>query len=207
MIYLVRHGRTVFNEEGRYQGGKDSPLTALGLSQAARVGRLLRGLIGDPAGWAIVASPLGRTVHTAQIICGEIGQGAAFTLDPRLAEIRMGLWDGLTDYDIEQVSPGLREGTTRADFFFRAPGGESYDGLAARLGDWLTETLGHGRPTIAISHGVSSRVLRGLYLGLDPAQALRLETPQDAVFRLADGQVTRIDAEPAPALAFPPPER
>jgi probable phosphoglycerate mutase len=194
MIYLVRHGRTAFNEEGRYQGGKDSPLTALGLSQAARVGRLLRGLIGDPAHWSIVASPLGRTVHTAQIIRAEIGQDAAFTLDPRLAEVRMGLWDGLTDADIEQVSPGLREGTSRSDFFFRAPGGETHDDLAARLGDWLAQTLAHGRPTIAISHGVSSRVLRGLYLKLPPAEALRLETPQDAVFRLEGGAVTRIDA-------------
>ena len=197
MIYLVRHGRTTFNAEGRFQGGLDSPLTPLGQDQAARVGRLLKSLIGSPHGWLIQASPLGRTVHTAQIICDQIGDGADFTLEPRLAELRMGEWDGLTDEEIESASPGLRDGTTRYNFFFRAPGGETYDALAARLGDWLAEAARDPRPRIAISHGVAGRVLRGLYLGLDKAEALRLEAPQDAVFRLADGQIERIACEPA----------
>ena len=43
---------------------------------------------------------------------------------------------------------------------------------------------------------MAGRVLRGLYLGMDKADALRLDTPQDAVFRLAQGEVTRIDADP-----------
>ena len=202
MIYLVRHGRTVFNQEGRYQGGLDSPLTPLGLGQAARVGRLLRGLIGDPADWTIQASPLGRTRHTAQIICREIGQGATFTEDARLVEVNMGAWDGLTRPEIEAQFPDRLEGTSGYDFFFRAPGGESYRDLADRLGAWLAEAQADPRPRIAVSHGVSGRVLRGLYLNLDPAEALRLEAPQDAVFRLDGGQAQRIDAEPAPALAF-----
>ena len=199
MIYLVRHGRTSFNAEGRFQGGLDSPLTPLGRDQVVQVGQLLKGLIGSPEGWIVQASPLGRTVHTAQIICAEIGAGASFTLDARLAEVRMGEWDGLTDEEIESASPGLRDGTTRYDFFFRAPGGEGYEAFAARLGGWLAEAARDPHPRIAISHGVAGRVLRGLYLGLDKVEALRLETPQDAVFRLADGRVERIAGEPATA--------
>ncbi|MGH6997837.1 MAG: phosphoglycerate mutase family protein, partial [Phenylobacterium sp.] len=60
MIYLVRHGQTHFNAEGRMQGHLDSPLTALGRAQASAIGRLLRDLIGKADGWRLVSSPLGR---------------------------------------------------------------------------------------------------------------------------------------------------
>ena len=116
----------------------------------------------------------------------------------------MGAWDGLTDVEIEAEFPGQRAGASRYDFFFRAPGGEGYDAFAARLGDWLAEALADPRPRIAISHGVAGRVLRGLYLGLDPAEALRQETPQDAVFRLEAGRAERIECEPS-TLAAPTP--
>jgi broad specificity phosphatase PhoE len=205
MIYLVRHGRTAFNAEGRFQGGLDSPLTPLGLDQAARVGRLLQGLIGSAEGWLIQSSPLGRAQHTANIICDALGAPGRLALDPRLAEVRLGEWDGLTDAEIELASPGRRAGTTRYDFFFSAPGGEGYTAFAARLGDWLAEAAADPRPRIAVSHGVAGRVLRGLYLGLDKTEALRLDTPQDAVFRLDGGQVTRIDAEPPTDPGFGPP--
>jgi probable phosphoglycerate mutase len=65
--------------------------------------------------------------------------------------------------------------------------------------DWLDEAAAEPRPRIVVSHGVAGRVLRGLYLGLDPAAALTLEAPQDAIFRLADGAVTRIACEPIAA--------
>ena len=68
MIYLVRHGRTEFNAEGRFQGHCDSPLTPLGVAQAHRYGELLARLIGDPADWTLGSSPLGRAVATAEII-------------------------------------------------------------------------------------------------------------------------------------------
>ena len=193
MIYLVRHGCTVFNDQGRYQGGLDSALTPLGVAQAGQVGRLLRRLIGDPADWTIEASPLGRTVQTAQIICGEIGQGATFTLEPRLAELNMGAWEGLTRAEIAQV---FRPAADRAhhDLRFEAPGGESYDSLVARLTAWLAEAHADPRPRVAISHGITGRVLRGLYLGLDRPAAMALETPQDAVFRLDGGGCERIEA-------------
>lgn len=197
MIYLVRHGRTTFNAEGRFQGGLDSPLTPLGCDQAGRVGRLLKSLIGSAEEWVIQASPLGRAVATAEIICEQIGPGAGFSLEPRIAEIRMGAWDGLTDVEIEAEFPGQRAGSTRYDFFFRAPGGEGYEAFAARLGAWLAEALADPRPRIAISHGVAGRVLRGLYLGLPAAEALRQETPQDAVFRLEAGRAERIECEPS----------
>ena len=203
MIYLVRHGRTEFNAEGRFQGQLDSPLTSLGVEQARRYGALLGRLIADPADWRVVASPLGRAVHTAEIIAEGLGLPNDFARDPRLAEIGMGSWDGLTDEEIETVSPGVLKGASRYDFFFRAPDGEGYAAFAARLGDWLAEARGYALPRIAVSHGVAGRVLRGLYAGMDTEAALKLDAPQDAIFRLAGGHVERIDCDTAPALDAP----
>jgi probable phosphoglycerate mutase len=207
MIYLVRHGRTEFNAEGRFQGHCDSPLTPLGVQQAEGYGQLLKGLIADPAAWTLVASPLGRAVQTAEIIAAALGLPMGFPRDPRLAEIGMGSWDGLTGEEIEMVSPGVLKGSSRYDFFFRAPDGEGYAAFAARLGDWLDEAVQDGRPRIVVSHGVAGRVLRGLYARMDPDAALKLDAPQDALFRLSQGQIERIDCAAAPALAFARQER
>ena len=65
-LYILRHGQTVWNASGRMQGRADSPLTALGVSQAGEQGEILanEGLEGFSA-WC---SPLGRAQQTAQIV-------------------------------------------------------------------------------------------------------------------------------------------
>src|SRR5262249_7590793 len=95
--------------------------------------------------------------------------------------------------DIEFTHPGQRDGTTRWNWYFRAPKGERQDGFSARLADWLADAKTGPQPLIAVSHGLASRVLRGLHLGLDPDEALRQDVPKDAFFRLTDGGVDRID--------------
>jgi broad specificity phosphatase PhoE len=202
MIYLARHGQTEFNRDGRLQGHVDSPLTALGVDQAQRVGELLKSLIGDPVGWSIVASPLGRAARTARIIGGVLGLSDV-AHDDRLREVGMGSWDGLTIEDVAMVSPGVGKGASRYTFFFDSPDGETYEAMAARLRSWLDEALGDGRPRIVVSHGVAGRVLRGLYANLNWEDALRLPAPQDAIFRLSEGGIERIDCAPA-TLALAP---
>jgi broad specificity phosphatase PhoE len=202
MIYLIRHGQTEFNRLGRFQGQCDSPLTDLGRDQASRVGALLAGLIGDPVGWRLSCSPLGRAADTARIIQAQAAL-AAPVLDPRLAEIGMGSWDGLTEEEIAMVSPQVCV-PSRYDLFFASPDGEDYADIAGRLRSWLDEALADGRPHVAVSHGVAGRVLRGVYLGLDRDGQSKLPVPQDAVFRLAGGAIERIDAAPAALVTDEP---
>ena len=201
MIYLIRHGRTEFNVEGRFQGNFDSALTPLGLQQAAANGALIKRLIGDPSGWRLESSPLGRAMHTAQIIAEAAGLAPPIP-DDRLREIGMGSFDGLTVEEISFAYPRESEGSSRYDIFFRSPDGESFEVLSARLKAWLDEAALDGRPRIAVSHGVAGRVLRGLYAGLDRDAMLTLPSPQDAVFRLEGGRIEQIDA-----LVNTPPER
>ena len=191
ILYLLRHGETEFNVEGRLQGQQDSPLTAHGRSQARAHGALLGSLIPDPAAWRVVASPLGRALNTARLACAELGlPEAAIETDPRLKEIAYGAWEGLT---YAQVEARYRDGWAarqRDPWRFVVPGGESYEMVAVRAGAFLGEARGN---TIVVSHGGVGRVLRGLYGRLAPLEIKALEQPQDAIFRLTQGTVARID--------------
>lgn len=192
MIYLVRHGQTEFNASGRIQGARDSALTPLGVEQGRRLGRLLGALA--PPDTRIIASPLGRTQHTATLIREEARLASAIMFDARLAEISLGEWDGMLKDDIRAIAPDYDAGERRWDWFFTAPGGDSYDALAARLSSWLEETRAMPGTTIAVSHGVAGRILRGLFLDLPRRDALMLDIPQDAAFRMCAGRIERIEA-------------
>jgi probable phosphoglycerate mutase len=186
MILLVRHGRTEFNEAGRYQGARDSSLTALGINQARNLGLLVSDLVqGEVLLWS---SPLGRAIATAKIIKQTAALTCDLTLDDRLREVSLGGWDGLTDEEIEDVSPGACDGATRFDWFFRSPDGEGYEEAELRVRDWLDEVAQQPGCHVVVSHGLIGRILRGAYSGLPQCEALRLEVPQDMVFRLANGK-------------------
>jgi broad specificity phosphatase PhoE len=68
LIYLVRHGETVWNQAGRQQGQLDSPLTPEGVAQARSAGRFLRQILPAVAGIVLETSSLGRARTTAEII-------------------------------------------------------------------------------------------------------------------------------------------
>lgn len=188
-ILLVRHGQTHSNRESRIQGQQDSPLTLAGIAQAQAYGRTLATLLDDPAAWRVVASPLARCVQTAAILCEVAGLDfSAVTLDRRLAEISTGAWAGKLKSDLD---PAVLAATGLESWFFRCPGGETHAQVSARLSSWLAE-CGSGDKLVVVGHGISGRMLRGLYGGIDPRRALDCDSPQDAVFRLRMGQCERI---------------
>ena len=190
-ILLVRHGETAWNAEGRYQGKLDSPLTDRGTAQAKAIGDHLAAINIRPA--KIVASPLGRTRQTAAIIADRSGLPSPI-YDARLAEVSMGSWDGLTQFEIDMEWPGMLEGSTAFDWYFRSPDGETYTAALQRVRDWLDGIDGQ---VVAVSHGLIGRVLRAAYLGLSMDEALVLPVPQDVIWRLSGGRVEAIPTEPA----------
>lgn len=101
-IYLLRHGETEFNTQGRYQGELDSPLTEVGVQQVQQNAQMLKSLIGNPDEWKIVSSPLGRAMQSTAIICETIGYDVKkVEKDERLTEVAVGQWAGLTTKEIE----------------------------------------------------------------------------------------------------------
>src|SRR5215813_7701204 len=98
-LIVLRHGETVWNLEGRYQGHLDSPLTATGLDQArALAERLTRHPFA-----ALYTSDLGRALDTSRIIAERTGH--TLQLDPRLRERHLGVFQGLLRAEIKEKFP------------------------------------------------------------------------------------------------------
>ena len=114
--------------------------------------------------------------------------------DERLVEIDVGEWSGRLREEVHGENPHLVGDDA---WGFQAPGGETYEVMMVRLTSWLSEQAAEPeRRLIVVSHGVASRLLRGAYAGLAREEALRLDIPQDAVYRLANGQIDRFDCPP-----------
>lgn len=189
-IYLIRHGETDWNIEGRFQGHKDSPLTARGHVESEQLGRRLALVLAERATPQMFVSPLGRARGTANILRTFLKYRPSIT-DVRLREVTIGSWDGLTQCDIETRSPGVLNGSTPFNWYFRAPDGESYAAGLERARAWLEEIDG---TIVAVSHAVTGRLIRAAYLGLSRQEALCLPAPQNVIWRLHGGQVDGIVA-------------
>jgi len=190
-LYFARHGQTEANVQKRFSGNKDTPLTVLGLEQAAQVGQILKRELGEASGYQFISSPLARAVATMTIARQAMGLPAeGFVTDNRLKEINLGVWDQLTDEEARALSPILFEQRGNDKWHVRVPGGENYAEVAARISDWVRELK---TDTIAISHGATTRILRGLLAGLDWRIMSSLDEPQGVVFRVAGAQVVRLD--------------
>ena len=98
-LYLIRHGCSVWNVEGRIQGQADPPLDVTGREQARR----LAGRLSDEGLVAVYTSPLQRARETADII------GRALDVpvlpDERLQEYDVGDISGLTWEQVAEQYP------------------------------------------------------------------------------------------------------
>jgi broad specificity phosphatase PhoE len=183
-IYLIRHGETEWNRIGRMQGVLDSSLTEKGRVQTAQVGQILLHKLGARPITRFISSPLGRALQTAEIISNALD--IPFKTDPRLMEISLGDWNG---YTYPEILKNWRESlfnTNDDNWHFHSPTGENYDAVKGRVSSWLSEVH---HDTIAVAHGVSGKVLRGVYAGMNQDETLAQAEPQDAVYRLHDGQI------------------
>ena len=195
VIYLLRHGQTVWNREGRLQGQRDSPLTLAGIGQARAMAARLAREIADPQDFTVVASPLGRAWQSAVIVAESLSLDARrIRFERRLMEHGFGAWEGLTLDELEAAHPGAWARREADKWDYRVSGGESCGMVAARAAAWLGELPLDAR-LIVVGHGLAGRVLRGLYAGLAESEILTLDEPQDAVFRLSGGRVERLEAD------------
>lgn len=189
---IARHGETVFNVASRLQGDTlHTPLTRAGFAQADAMGRALRDALGPRPKLSLWASPTGRTLQTLAVIAEHLElDWHAVRTDARLAEIDVGAWGGLRYNDV------IAEGGDFVDlatglFSRRAPGGEWYDGIAARLRGWIDAQAAEPGDRLVIMHGISSRVLRGMLTGAPERPEYRAPVadglPQGSVVEIAEG--------------------
>jgi broad specificity phosphatase PhoE len=188
-ILLARHGETVSNFEGRWQGQSDSPLSDRGLAQARELGRAL----ADEPIAAVYSSDLGRAMATAREVAEP--HGMTVHAEPSLREIHVGGWTGLNGTEIDARYPGQRKLWSTAPASLCFPGGETLHEMqtralafiAERMPDHAGETvviIGHGALNWSMLIAAMGRPLEDLWLGerIDNCQISRLEwTPTDGL--------------------------
>jgi alpha-ribazole phosphatase len=154
-VYLVRHGQTLWNAEGRYQGKMDSALSPLGRSQAAR---LARALAGAPFA-AIYSSPLVRAWDTALVIAAP--HRLPVVPVEELHEIFLGAWEGLTEGEITRRFGDVIARRRRDPERVVPDGGESLAQVQARATRAIEGILArHDDATIAVvAHGAVNKMI------------------------------------------------
>jgi broad specificity phosphatase PhoE len=145
-LFLARHGQTSFNEERRFTGWADPPLTALGISQAKALGRRIR----DERIDAVYSSDLRRAVETANIATQySRARPVEITIDSSLREANFGSWQGLTFAEASARDPGAADALIRRSIDFCAPGGETIPEVHERLNRFLSR-LREGADNVTI---------------------------------------------------------
>ncbi|MBW4708680.1 histidine phosphatase family protein [Roseobacter sp. YSTF-M11] len=184
-VYVLRHGQTEWNAQHRIQGRLDSPLTRLGRAQAQQQREILSAR--DLRDFQVICSPQGRAFHTASIALE--GLARAIHTDRRLSEIAVGEWEGLRRNALGADQPMDESEESALDLYERAPGGEGFAALHARCAEFLADLR---RPSVLVTHGITSRMLRLIILGKDISEIGMLPGGQGVVYHLEDGEMNRL---------------
>jgi 2,3-bisphosphoglycerate-dependent phosphoglycerate mutase len=143
-LYLIRHGKSTWNETGRIQGQTDVPLSEEGIRQAEALAKRLRHWSFDK----VYSSDLKRAKQTTKISLPNV----KITFDKRLREIHLGEFQGQTWYDMTDAERDIFSVQYAGPYHQKVPGGESNDDLRDRAVSWLADLPKEGR-VAAFSHG------------------------------------------------------
>lgn len=185
VFYIVRHGVTRSNLEGRHLGQREEDLTEEGRQQARNLAELLR---NEPLD-VIYTSPLRRARDTAsEIAVYHPGKGPLS--DPRLNELHMGIFDGLLPSEARRDSEEDYAAREANKFGYRIPGGESYRMLIERVAPFvrdMREEYRDGNVCIVGHQGLNRALLAVLFGNAieEPERKIPyLEIPHDAYFKV-----------------------
>lgn len=180
-LVVLRHGSTDWNEQGRYQGCKESRLSAQGRAQAEAAARLL----ADREFSALYASPLSRAQETAGLIAER--RGCSVLPAPAFREICLGVWEGLTRQEVQTRFPALYADWRERPHTVAIPDGETVAMVQKRVLEGLTQLrAAHEGETIClVAHGVTIRLLI--------LEALGLPTGRLWSFRVSPAAVSEIE--------------
>ncbi len=158
-LYLIRHGETDWNADGRTMGQQDVPLNATGREQAAQTAAFLTRFPID----RILSSDLVRARDTAE--AAGRACGIPVQTDPRLRELRFGIFEGRTIAECAEEHPEIVAEWRSGAFDFAPPGGETRRELMARAGSLLAGVLADPPGHLALfTHGGVLNALHTLML-------------------------------------------
>jgi alpha-ribazole phosphatase len=181
-LYLIRHGATVGNEEKRYKGSIDVPMSDFGIEQIRNTAEFIRAVLGDSLLSAVYTSPLSRAVRSAEIVSEAFG--LIPVIIPDLRERHFGRWEGMTFSEIREQYPDEFEAWKRNPLKHYPRGGESTLTVRDRvIGALELILMHHGEnDKIAITaHGGVNRVILCHLMNMPLDQIFRIEQDNAAV--------------------------
>jgi broad specificity phosphatase PhoE len=154
LIYLARHGETVWSRDGRHTGRTDLPLTSQGERNAQRLRERLAGLVFAK----VLTSPLQRAKRTCELA----GFGAVAEVDADLVEWNYGDYEGIRTVEIHKKRPDW------ALFRDGCPNGESPADVAARADRVVARIRTIAGNVLIFSSAHFLRVFAARWLGFEP---------------------------------------
>jgi ribonuclease H / adenosylcobalamin/alpha-ribazole phosphatase len=163
---LVRHGETNSSKERRFAGVTDTPLSDVGLEQAAALGKRLRAVRID----VMHVSPLQRCQQTAAAVTETTGRKATLVED--LRECHFGDWEDLTINEVLEKWPDDLQKWANDDTV-PPPGGECWADLGERVERWFHAAMERyeNRTVLAVTHGGAIIAIARRILGV-PREAM-----------------------------------
>ncbi|MCQ9122691.1 histidine phosphatase family protein [Rodentibacter caecimuris] len=160
-FYFIRHGRTVWNEQGLMQGHGDSPLTEQGILGAQQAGAALQQIPFAAA----YSSMLKRTIDTAEQIIGK--RNIPLFQHKGLNEQYFGKWEGQSVEPLREQTEFKQMISDPANYKAETNGGETYQQLAERAMKAIQDIVQiHDKGNIlVVSHGHTLRLLIALLGG------------------------------------------
>lgn len=144
-VYIMRHGQTEANVEQILIGRGDSPFTAEGWQQPARVAEHLKQVSLS----VIYSSPMDRALRTSELVLEAFGQPIRLETEVAIAEIDAGDFSGLSFEQIRQRVPDVRSLVE-----FPYPGGESWTDVQDRTLRfvWELESRHEDEAVLLVTH-------------------------------------------------------
>jgi broad specificity phosphatase PhoE len=177
VVYLVRHGETIWNAEGRCQGQADADFTDEGRAQLRALAEQLADVTFDAA----YTSPLPRAVRTADAILN--GRSLRARRVDALSEISYGSLQGsrFADWPVE-----LHAAWRSDPWSITFPDGESLATTAARVLPAFQQIVAsHPGDTLLVSsHGHVNRLILGAHYGHSPAGFWSIDQVNGRAIRL-----------------------
>ena len=151
MLYIIRHGKTEWNERHKLQGRTDIPLNEDGRLMAEKAAEECRDIHFD----VCYCSPLIRARETAEILLR--GRDVPIIADDRLMEMCFGCFEGIENSFQKPDCPINVLFFHPNEYVPQEDGGESLDELFARTGEFLDEValpqVREGRDVLIVGHG------------------------------------------------------
>ncbi|TLU76547.1 histidine phosphatase family protein [Mannheimia varigena] len=158
-IYLVRHGRTVWNIEGKLQGSGDSALVEEGIIGAKKTGIALK----DVPFTAAYSSMQKRAQDTANYILAENNLSNIPHFHHKgLNEFDFGSWEGMKSLDLQENEEYWMMKRTPAEYLAKENGGERFEQLYQRVTqvfNQIAELHQNGGKVLIVSHGMTLTLL------------------------------------------------